>query len=565
MASLQSAISQIVDFLSPTPTTSRRVQPRRNKQKRQDEDFIYPTQITNGSIDLTSTLTDSDLHFDTPKRNVVIKNQPVVGDNSIQIVSQSQDVDQISDSPSLDTIPETQSQNVISDTQLTQSQDVIPDTQLSPGVFNSTMSDMGTQSPLFNTPFSEFSGNSVDDCELGPLSSTPNMSMGHRSLSSRILVRPDQTSEESSTQTLSAETSDKLCQTATVKEALTNQDVLLFRSNGNLPILSNFFKFKFSYKGITFSSAEQAFQHRMAIFHSRPDIARNILMASHPTEAKFISKRVKKCEQWHESKHSIMADVLQAKADQCAKFTESLLKTGRKRLIHNIDTDSYWGCGADLLGRNMMGTLLEELRDKLGEQVPTTSMPVSSIPSIQENDVSSNSPSKFGAPTSTRQKTLVLGNSNARGVAQGLNSRGIDAVGYTIPGGTIPYIMSRLKHVKTTKSPDSVLLIAGDIEAANGLTAEAISARLEHLVKEAKQQFPWSRIILSGLPQAGNNYRQNTIREINHRLEVISCNDRLVEFVDNSRARLKDNIHMSNVSKDKLCFTVSRIVKKFSL
>ena len=134
-----------------------------------------------------------------------------------------------------------------------------------------------------------------------------------------------------------------------------------------------------------------------------------------------------------------------------------------------------------------------------------------------------------------------------------------------MPGGTIPYLTSRVKHITSPDTPNCVLLMAGDIEAANGLPPEMICARLDHLVKETRQQFPWSRVLLSGLPQTGNNHRQNTLREVNSHLEKISSNDRLVEYLDNSRARLRDNIHLSNLSKEKLCLNVSHIVKKFSL
>jgi len=154
----------------------------------------------------------------------------------------------------------------------------------------------------------------------------------------------------------------------------------------------------------------------------------------------------------------------------------------------------------------------------------------------------------------------VLGNSNARGVAQGLNDRGLDACGFTLPGGTISHVSSRLRHVRSPT--DYLLLMAGDIEASDGLPPETICARYEHVLKEARHLFPWTRIILSGLPQTGSNRRQETIREVNSYLEAVAHDERLVEYVSNARAKLRDDIHLSRTARERLCFNVSCAVKK---
>ena len=158
-------------------------------------------------------------------------------------------------------------------------------------------------------------------------------------------------------------------------------DKLLFRSRGNLSILSNFHPMHLTFRGQKYHSAEQAYQHHMAFFHSRPDIARRIMSTRNPGHVKKIAKSIKKCEQWHEHKAILMADILLVKANQCQAFRTSLLDTGTKVLVHNIDTDSYWGCGSDLQGCNMLGVLLMELRKDLVSR--KLSLPSSETPNPQ--------------------------------------------------------------------------------------------------------------------------------------------------------------------------------------
>lgn len=352
-----------------------------------------------------------------------------------------------------------------------------------------------------------------------------------------------------------------------------NEEMLLFRASGRFQVLSNFYPCNLRMFGEQFSSAEHAYQYRKATFHNRRDIAVRVLRARTAYKAKADVKCLTQSEAWHECKTDIMKNILEEKAKQCPVFRRALLNTGSKRLIHNTETDSFWGCGEDFKGGNALGCLLQDLRLSLAYELPkpnvtqqkATQLQKLPPPTVVKVPIADKAPAIARAPSAASPRVLVLGNSNSRGIAQGLLDRGIDSCGFTMPGGTISHITSRVKYVKSQQTPDFVLLMAGDIEAADGLPAEKICARVEHLVKETRQQFPWSRVILSGLPQAGDNSRQNTLRKVNAFLETIAIDDRLVEYIDNSRARLRDNIHLSNVSKEKLCFNVSCIVKKFSL
>ena len=153
---------------------------------------------------------------------------------------------------------------------------------------------------------------------------------------------PEAPSQTSETQTMPVQKVDKESQ-VTVQVSDKEQQTLLsnikedfefalFRSNGNLSVLSNFHVSRLHYRGRTFKSAEHAYQHSMAMFHNCPHTARKIIYARFPAYAKKLAGEVRKCEQWHEAKTTIMAEILSAKAQQCPAFRRTLLGSQNKIL-----------------------------------------------------------------------------------------------------------------------------------------------------------------------------------------------------------------------------------------
>lgn len=339
-------------------------------------------------------------------------------------------------------------------------------------------------------------------------------------------------------------------------------ELLLFRASGRLQILSNFYEHNLVINHTRFKSAEHAYQHKKAVFHNRRDIATRIHHSTTPYAAKKISKSITQCRQWHECKADIMLEILKEKAKQCPAFRKALLNTGSKHLVHNTETDSFWGCGEDFQGQNTLGCLLENLRQDLLLK-PMSPVVAGDVPAKPPQACPPRYVGNVPRPsTHTQPKLIVVGNSNARGIARGLIDRGIDASGFCLPGATISHITSRIRHTKPSHDPDLVLLMAGDIEAANHHPAENICARYEHLLKETKRTFPWSRVVVSGLPTAGDNLRQATIRKVNNYLQGVASDDRLVEYVSNTHAKLRDDIHLSRTSKERLCMNVAQVSKK---
>jgi ribA/ribD-fused uncharacterized protein len=89
--------------------------------------------------------------------------------------------------------------------------------------------------------------------------------------------------------------------------------------------------------------------------------------ASTPMEAASMGRDRKRPlrRDWERAKDNVMRVALYAKFTQHADLRTLLLGTGSAHLVEHTGNDSYWGDGGDGSGRNMLGLLLMELREKL--------------------------------------------------------------------------------------------------------------------------------------------------------------------------------------------------------
>ena len=79
-----------------------------------------------------------------------------------------------------------------------------------------------------------------------------------------------------------------------------------------------------------------------------------------------------------------MRNALFAKFTQSERLKDLLLRTGNRVLVEHSPCDSFWGDGGNGAGRNLLGTLLMELRAKLrdeqtGEDNVSTGHPASAV------------------------------------------------------------------------------------------------------------------------------------------------------------------------------------------
>lgn len=68
---------------------------------------------------------------------------------------------------------------------------------------------------------------------------------------------------------------------------------------------------------------------------------------------------------WDEVKDDIMRQAVLAKFTQHPDLRETLLATGEAQIVEHTANDNYWADGGDGSGRNMLGVILMETRERL--------------------------------------------------------------------------------------------------------------------------------------------------------------------------------------------------------
>ena len=256
---------------------------------------------------------------------------------------------------------------------------------------------------------------------------------------------------------------------------------------------------------------------------------------------------------------------------QCRAFKMALQKSVDALLVHNTETDGEWGCGPDLKGRNMMGRILMSIRTRMEdydrEFPPLQTETTDSAPSTSKCPPASSLKLSSHPPSCNKTKSvLVIGNSNARGLSQGIRDRGLDSTAFVYPGQTVSQIQGRLDSIAATNvQPDVVVIHAGDIETRDYKTStDDISSSLQKLIRSVRTKYASTRIILSGLPRVPGNPRvTERIDRVNLTSEHLCEELSNCVFLSNRNARLqRDRIHFTAQSKDFVARTVARHVKQ---
>ncbi|ERL55881.1 NADAR family protein [Psychrobacter aquaticus] len=97
------------------------------------------------------------------------------------------------------------------------------------------------------------------------------------------------------------------------------------------------------------------------------DYQEKIMEADTPKIASVLGRNKKRKikEDWDDIKDEVMYEAVLQKFTTHKELRDLLLSTGDKDIIENSPTDYYWGCGIDGWGKNMLGKILEQVRDEL--------------------------------------------------------------------------------------------------------------------------------------------------------------------------------------------------------
>jgi ribA/ribD-fused uncharacterized protein len=131
---------------------------------------------------------------------------------------------------------------------------------------------------------------------------------------------------------------------------------------GKYEFLSNFYRCTFVYEGETYRSSEAAYAAMKTTDKSERMAIR---MATTPTEAKRIGRRVRLCPGWNDMCVAVMTDVLRVKFAAGSELAAQLCATGDAVLIEgNTWADTFWGvCNGT--GTNWLGRVLMRIRNEL--------------------------------------------------------------------------------------------------------------------------------------------------------------------------------------------------------
>lgn len=126
-------------------------------------------------------------------------------------------------------------------------------------------------------------------------------------------------------------------------------------------------------------------------FPDRPDIQTQIVQQASPMTAKMVGKpfRLLTRPDWNHARKQIMRWCLRVKLIQnWEAFSHLLLSTGDRPIVEQSRKDDYWGAKAvddfTLVGRNVLGRLLMELREDVRERaMPLQELAPPEIPNFQ--------------------------------------------------------------------------------------------------------------------------------------------------------------------------------------
>lgn len=130
---------------------------------------------------------------------------------------------------------------------------------------------------------------------------------------------------------------------------------------GPYAALSNFSAHTVYYKGVTYMTAEHAYQ--MAKFVD--DAVRKQILSA---PSAYLAREYGQATEGRTpafNKVAVMTEIMRAKRDQHADVEAVLRNTGDNIIIKNHPDDYYWGTGADSSGENVMGKIWMELRSEL--------------------------------------------------------------------------------------------------------------------------------------------------------------------------------------------------------
>jgi len=138
--------------------------------------------------------------------------------------------------------------------------------------------------------------------------------------------------------------------------------IKFYKTSGPHGFLNNFKKARMFIYGRWWNNVEAPYQSQKTL-----DIGEQLQIweADTPRKARDLGQKVTLRSNWDKVKDQVMYECVLAKFLQNADLRRELMKTDPEVLVEDSPIDSYWGCGKDGTGKNMLGLTLMKVRQEL--------------------------------------------------------------------------------------------------------------------------------------------------------------------------------------------------------
>ena len=134
------------------------------------------------------------------------------------------------------------------------------------------------------------------------------------------------------------------------------------KENPEYGCFSNFFPSPVDLEGVIYATSEHYYQAMKAKTQEEHDY---IAEAPTPHESRNRGKQCQIRDGWDNMRDDVMLTVVVTKFTQHSNLADILLSTGDEELIEWAPWDKYWGKAEDGQGKNKLGKILMQVRDKL--------------------------------------------------------------------------------------------------------------------------------------------------------------------------------------------------------
>lgn len=140
--------------------------------------------------------------------------------------------------------------------------------------------------------------------------------------------------------------------------------IYFYKISDEYGCFSNFAHYGFELDGKWWQTSEHYFQAQKfwgTKYEEQIRLLDNPMKAAEMGRSRSLPLR----EDWEQVKDEVMRKAVFAKFSQNNELKNILLNTGSEYIVENTSNDYYWGCGTNGSGKNMLGVILMEIRDKL--------------------------------------------------------------------------------------------------------------------------------------------------------------------------------------------------------